>query len=99
MLDTWGNTVGVDQLQVAKADLATLKPAGENLFEMTAGDSRQIIEQPVMLPGHYESSGVNAITTMMDIVSATKAATGNANMIRYHDQMLNASINTFARVA
>jgi len=35
---------------------------------------------------------------MMEIVAATKAATGNANMIRYHDQMLNQSINTFARL-
>jgi len=36
---------------------------------------------------------------MMQIVEATKAATGNAKMIQYHDQMLNASINTFARLA
>ena len=99
MLDAQGNTVGVDQLQVVRADLGHLKPAGENLFQMTAGDSRQPIDQPALLPGHYESSGTDAITTMMQIVEATKAATGNANMIRYHDQMLNASINTFARVA
>ena len=99
LLDALGNTVGVDQLQVARADLATLKPAGENLFEMIGSDSRTPIEQPVLLPGHYESSGVSAINTMMEIVAATKAATGNAKMIQYHDQMLNASINTFARVA
>ncbi len=99
LLDGQGNTVGVDQLQIVKTDLATLKPGGENLFDMSAGDNRTRIESPVLLPGHYESSGVSAINAMMDIVSATKAATGNAKMIQYHDQMLNASINTFARVA
>lgn len=99
MLDTNDEVVARDALQVVQADLSTLKPSGKNLFEMTDGDSREIIDQPILLPGHYESSGTNAITTMMDIVSATKAATGNAKMIQYHDQMLNASINTFARLA
>ena len=99
MLDTQGNVIGRDQIQVAQADLNALRPSGKNLFEMRGGDSRVAIEQPVVLPGHYESSGTNAISTMMEIVSATKAATGNAKMIQYHDQMLNASINTFARLA
>ena len=99
MLNARGEKLGNDQLQVVQADLATLKPSGKNLFEMTAGDSRVAIEKPVLLPGHYESSGTNAIATMMEIVAATKAATGNAKMIQYHDQMLNASINTFARLA
>ena len=99
MLDTQGNVTGRDRLQVVQADLNKLKPMGKNLFEMRGGDSRVAIEEPVLMPGHYESSGTNAIATMMEIVAATKAATGNAKMIQYHDQMLNASINTFARLA
>jgi len=99
LYDDQGNTIGTDQLQVVAADLNKLRPSGENLFAMTGGDSREAIDNPVLLPGHYESSGTNAIKTMMDIVSATKAATSNANMIRYHDQMLNASVNTFGRLA
>jgi flagellar basal body rod protein FlgG len=99
MVDSQGNVIGRDQLQVVQADLDALKPSGKNLFEMTGGDSRALIDQPILLPGHYESSGTNAITAMMEIVSATKAATGNAKMIQYHDQMLNSSINTFARLA
>lgn len=99
LLDTQGNLIGRDQLQVVQADLSNLKPSGKNLFEMRGGDSRVAIDQPIVLPGHYESSGTNAIGTMMEIVAATKAGTGNAKMIQYHDQMLNASINTFARLA
>ena len=99
MVDSQGNIIGRDQLQVVQADLDTLKPSGKSMFEMTGGDSREPINQPILLPGHYESSGTNAIDAMMQIVSATKAATGNAKMIQYHDQMLNASINTFARLA
>jgi len=99
MLDGLGNPLGSDQLQLVEADLSMLRPSGQNLFEMTGGDSRTPIDHPVLLPGHYESSGTNAISTMMEIVAATKAATGNAKMIQYHDQMLNASVNTFARIA
>ena len=99
LLDGLGNPIGSDQLQLVEADLSMLRPSGQNLFEMTGGDSRVPIDQPVLLPGHYESSGTNAISTMMEIVAATKAATGNAKMIQYHDQMLNASVNTFARIA
>ena len=99
MFDNQGRPLGEEKLQVVSADLKNLKPEGKNLFRMTGGDSRVPIERPVLEPGHYESSGTNAIATMMEIVSATKAATGNAKMIQYQDQMLNASINTFARVA
>ena len=99
MVDSQGTTIGMEQLQIVRAELATLKLAGQNTFEMTAGDSREVIDTPVLLPGHYESSGTSAIQTMMQIVSATKAATGNAKLIQYHDQMLNASVNTFARVS
>ncbi|MGB0767139.1 MAG: flagellar hook-basal body protein [Phycisphaeraceae bacterium] len=99
LLDAQGNLIGREQIQLVRADLAQLRPAGQNLFEMTGGDSRSAIEAPVVLPGHYESSGTNAISTMMEIVAATKAATGNARMIQYHDQMLDASVNTFARLA
>ena len=98
--DGEGNDLGADvPLQIVSADLSTLKPVGKNLFKMIEGDTRQQIDNPILTPGHYESSGTNAIQAMTDIISATKAATGNANMIRYHDQMLNASINTFARLA
>jgi len=99
LMDDQGNSLGRAQLQVVSADLQALKPDGKNLFKMTAGDSRQAIDNPVLLPRHYEGSGTSAIQTMMQIVGATKSATGNAKMIQYHDQMLNASINTFARVA
>jgi len=99
LTDNEGNSLGAEKLQIVRADLNQLKPSGRNLFEMTGGDSRQPIEYPVLKPKHYESSGTSAIQTMMQIVEATKAATGNAKMIQYHDQMLNASINTFARLA
>jgi flagellar basal body rod protein FlgG len=97
--DNQGNTIGEDRLQVARVDTDALLHIGGNLFEMTGGDSRETVENPAVKPRHYESSGTNSISTMMEIVAATKAATGNANMIKYHDLMMDQSINTFGRVA
>lgn len=97
--DNQGNTIREDRLQVARADTRALQHLGGNLFEMTGGDSRERVDEPSIKPRHYESSGTNSIATMMQIVAATKAATGNANMIKYHDLMMDQSINTFGRVA
>ncbi|MEM1354257.1 MAG: flagellar hook-basal body complex protein [Planctomycetota bacterium] len=97
--DNQGVTIREDRLQVAQADTARLQHLGENLFEMLDGDSRELVAAPTIKPRHYEASGTNAVATMMQIVSATKAATGNANMIKYHDLMMDQSINTFGRVA
>ncbi|MFI4860634.1 MAG: flagellar hook-basal body protein [Phycisphaerales bacterium JB063] len=93
------NSLGQARLQVARVDTAGLEHRGAGLFAMVTGDTRQAVDTPVVHQGSYEGSGTNAITTMMEIVAATKAASGNANMIRYHDQMMNQSINTFARLA
>src|SRR5690606_22674715 len=97
--DPLGQTIREDRLQVARADTARLQHLGENLFEMLGGDSRELVESPGVKPRHYEASGTNAVSTMMDIVAATKAATGNANMIKYHDMIMDRTINTFGRVA
>lgn len=97
--DGVGNNLGQAQLQVARVDTAGLEHRGAGMFAMVLGDTRKPAENPDVHQRSIEGSGTNAITTMMEIVAATKAATGNANMIRYHDQMLNQSINTFARIS
>ena len=94
-----GVELGTSQFQVVTADTDGLEHAGEGLFAMTNGDTRRGVDNPDVRQYHYESSGTSPIQTMMQIVAATKAATGNANMIRYHDQMMNQSINTFARLS
>lgn len=98
-LDQSGAAVGQSRIQVTRADTSKLENHGQNLFRMVGPDTREDVRFPAVQPGHYEGSGTNPIQTMMQIVAATKAATGNANMIRYHDQMMAASVGTFGRVA
>ncbi len=89
----------IAQLQVARvANLDRLTKMGDGQFAFEGRDPRTLIEAPSIRPGFVESSGVDPIKTMMQIVAATKAVTGNANLIRYHDQLLDRAVNTLGRV-
>jgi len=93
------NGITVAQLQVARvADLDRLSKRGDGQFAFEGQDPRSTVEAARVRPGFVESSGVDPIITMMRVVAATKAVTGNANMIRYHDQLLDRAVNTLGRV-
>ncbi|GAB4108221.1 MAG: flagellar hook basal-body protein [Phycisphaeraceae bacterium] len=88
-------------IQVAEVDdLDALTKRGQGLFVFSGpGTARVLPEESVRVkPGHYEASGVDPIMAMMNVVAATKAITSNANMIRYHDQLLDRAVNTLGRV-
>ncbi len=91
----------VAQLQITQvADPRNdLAPAGGDTFTFRGNDTRKPADDVLLMPGHIETSGVSSIDSMMQIVKSTKAANGNANMIRYQDQMMDRAINTLGRVA
>ena len=89
----------VARLQVAQvADTNQLRKIGGGLFELNNASARDILEQVQLKPGHVESSAVDPIKTLMNLISATKAASGNARMIKYHDTFMDRAINTLGRV-
>ena len=104
-VDDAGNlSVGEDQVatvQVAAAsDPERLIKRGHGLFGWRGGeDLRQPVEAPNVRQGFVEASGVDPIMALMDLIGATKAATGNANLIRYHDLLMDRAVNVLGRVA
>ncbi len=87
------------QLQISQVNnLDSLTKLGQGLFAFQGKDIREAVQNPSIKPGFIEASGVDPIMTMMQIVAATKAATGNANMIKYHDKILDQAVNTLGRV-
>lgn len=93
-----GESIG-QELQVARVDnLNALTKQGQGLFAIQSNTERQLAEAPDLMTGYYETSGVDPIMTMMQVVAATKAATGNANMIKYHDRTLEQAVTTLGRV-
>ncbi len=94
-----GNAV-VGRLAVSRiADLTALEKSGGNLFALKKKTSVKVLDQATLRPGTLEGSAADPISTLMQLIAATKAATGNANMIRYHDTLMDRAINTLGRVA
>jgi flagellar basal body rod protein FlgG len=88
----------VARLQVATAPDAAIRPAGGTLLSLDPGATRTPLAEVQVMPGHVEASGVNAMSALMQVINATKSATGNAKMIQYHDMMMDKSINTLGRI-
>lgn len=94
------NGADVGALQIATVNNPeTLQKAGANLFAFTGDDPRTANLNPNLRPGALETSGTNAIATMMQIMATTKAATSNARLIEYHDTLMDRAVNTLGRVA
>lgn len=105
-IDAAGRVVTADgallgQIQVTRvADTDRLYKQGQNLFAYKGNqDPREAVDTPLVHPGHVEASGVDPIRTLMSITDASKAATTNADMIRFFDRMMDRAVNTFASVA
>ncbi|MFG0249396.1 MAG: flagellar hook-basal body protein [Phycisphaeraceae bacterium JB051] len=91
----------VGRLQVTGVqDANKLTKRGQNLFAMPSDieDFRQLPDRVAILQGFTEQSSVDPIKTLMQLTEATKTANGNANMIKYQDQLLDRAINTLGRV-
>lgn len=102
-IDTAGRVLVNDeptaQLQVAQvADLTRLEKHGKNLFRFEGQDPRQILPNPHVHAGTIEVSGTDPIRTLMDLVEATKSAMSNANVMRYHDTLMDQTVNVLGRV-
>ena len=80
------------------ADTSRLSKQAANLFAFEGGDPRQLPARPQLQPGFIEASGVNPIASMMAMISASKAAIGNTELIRYQDVMMDQAVNTLGRI-
>ncbi|MCG8400026.1 MAG: hypothetical protein MJA84_00345, partial [Firmicutes bacterium] len=90
----------IAQLQVARvANTEALQKMGENLFDFEGSDPREIIDDPLLNPGMIELSGADPIRTLMSVIDASKSAMSNANMMRYHDLLMDRAVNTLGSVA
>ncbi len=91
----------VAQLQItAVARRDQVVKMGQNMLWFENGmDQRVPAEDATVVPEHVESSSVDPVRALMDLVSATKAVGSNGNLIKYHDQMMDKAINTLGRLA
>lgn len=90
----------VAQLQLSTVDRpGELRKLGNNLYAIDPGNPRKSASNATVEQGFTESSGADAIRTLMEMINATKAVTSNANLIRYHDTLMDRAVNVLGRVA
>jgi len=75
-----------------------LSKRGANRFAMQEDDMRQMVESPAIRSGFVEASAVDPIATLSSLISATKSATGNASMIKYHNNVMGQAITKLGRI-
>ena len=85
---------------VEPAARTKLIKAGENMFQFTKVDLDAA--RPAsgsVLQGAVESSAVDPVIELKNLIAASKAVQGNLKLMQYHDQLMGQAINTFGRVA
>ena len=95
------NNQVVGQLQLAQInDTQRLLKQGANLYQWTQGSDPRTQPNAIAIePQAIEASAVDPVTAMMKLMGASRAAEGNANLIRYHDTLMDRAINTLGRIA
>ena len=91
----------IAQIQVTGVtDKERLVKHGQNLLRFSEDqDLRQPPRLGTVKPGFVESSGVDPIQALMQLIASTKAVTSNGNLIRYHDLIMDRAVNVLGRVA
>jgi len=93
-----GGTVAQLKL-VDVADAARLTHRGAGLYDVPAG-AMEADQQAAgrILQGWLEQSNVDPIRETVEMMAASRAINTNANLIRYHDSVMDRAVNTLGRV-
>ena len=91
----------VAQLQLVDLPEGTeFVPAGKGKLRPSAeGWAQRTDASAELQQGYLEQSNVEPIREMVAMIEATRAITANANMIRYHDTIMDRAVNTLGRVS
>ena len=92
-----GEPISVIQVAFVDDPQKLIKQGG-NLFKIDPSQEKKVVESAKLLPGFVEASGTDPIMALMNLIKATKAVTGNGNLIRYHDSLMDRAVNVLGRV-
>jgi len=81
----------IDRIRMANfEDNTSLKKVGDNLYESTGNPTP--FEGKVM-QGYVESSNVNPVTAMVDMITVSRTYEANQKMIQVHDTLMGKAVN------
>ena len=90
----------IGQIELARfVNPAGMRAIGDNLFEQTPASGDPIFYQPgnnntgEIYQGHLESSNVDVVVEMVDMITAQRAYELNSKSVRTADELLNTAVN------
>jgi flagellar basal body rod protein FlgG len=94
----------VARIRLVDVDGAALHKAGSNLFRLAEGGGAAALQGAApatgsIRAGFVESSAVDPIRALSDLIATTRAAQANMRLMQYHDFIMGQAINTVGRVA
>ncbi|MGE5416739.1 MAG: flagellar basal-body rod protein FlgF [Acidobacteriota bacterium] len=93
------NGEALDYLKIVHFDdLKQLKKVGDNLFQTPEGQEGQAMDNPEVLQGFLETSNVNAVQEMVDLITVTRAYEVSQKMIQAEDEVLSKTVNEVGRL-
>jgi flagellar basal-body rod protein FlgG len=82
-----------------RVDPLDLVKIGGNLLRRGDGTIPAGAPDAVVFQGHVEASTVDPVTTLKDLMNATRSMTASVRMMQLQDQIMGQVINTMGRVA
>lgn len=91
----------IARLQITSpADQRDLRKVGENLLRIDrSGPGARRAATGAVRQQHLESSAVDPINALNQLISVSKAVQGNIKMMQYHDHIIGQAVNTLGRVS
>jgi flagellar basal-body rod protein FlgG len=86
------------QLRVTTFDTATLHKEDNGMYTTTTDGGTDATGQTDILYGYLETSNVDMIDEMTDMISAERAYQGAAQMLKMYDNVLDQASNTVGRI-
>lgn len=78
------------------ADLQSLSKTGDNLFD--AGTQKPVAAQGALKQYAYESSGVDPVASLVEMIESTRVYQLNANLLTMQDESLGRAVNEVGRI-
>ena len=86
----------VARLGVAAPPQDVLRKSGDNLFQVPEGTKVDAAKDPRVNQGRYETSNVDPIQSMSELIQSSRSVQAAARFIDFHDRMMELAVTRIA---
>ena len=91
-----GSLEEVGRIGVAAPPRDALRKSGDNLFQVADGARVDVMRDPRVAQGTYETSNVDPIQSMSELIQSSRSVQAAARFIDFHDRMMELAVTRIA---